>query len=159
MLKVWYNALMKLEKAYDIAEELLYSTGLRSKGWRFQFNKRKTYYGICYLDYKVIEISEVLTQLNGKRLFEDTVKHEIGHALCGHGFHNEEWASLVAELGGSISVTFDPTKINMPSPKYLAFCRKCKHEVEFYRKPRKEWFCNMCLYEKEKYYKMKVIEV
>ena len=66
--------------------------GLFEQGWRFVWDRSISRYGQCRHTKKEIGISKKLTQINEISETEDTVLHELAHALVGSGHgHNAVW--------------------------------------------------------------------
>lgn len=91
---------MTLEKAKELAIELMTEHGLIDKGWSFKLDQAKRRYGCCMHSRRVISLSSPLTQIRKDDRVKNTILHEIAHALvgCGHG-HDEVWRRKALEIG------------------------------------------------------------
>lgn len=128
---------MTQERANDFREasitavELLKQWGLWEKGWRFQFNKRKTAFGLCSKRKKTIYLSSVLFPTINEEQRIDTIKHEIAHALdfeergiSDHGYKWKAWA---------IKVGADPS-----------FCKRHTNEEEYQNLKKQSKYTLVC---------------
>lgn len=91
---------MNLLAAQMLANEKLAEHGLILQGWKFEFDHAVRRYGSCSHKKKCITLSEPLTLLNDYADINDTVLHEIAHALVGSGHgHDAVWKDKCVELG------------------------------------------------------------
>jgi predicted SprT family Zn-dependent metalloprotease len=135
---------MNVIEAKRLALSLMAQHGL--KDWKFEFNNRKGAYGVCNFSSKTIFLSLPLTQAVPKDAVQNTILHEIAHALVGieHG-HDYVWQRKALEIGcdGQRCNTHekDETQIRY---KYLATCPCCDEKIGASRLPkRKHWHkCN-----------------
>ena len=82
------------------AEAVMNSYGL--SGWTFKWTSSKVEFGFTDQDHHVIEASWKLFKSNGPAEFEDTLIHEISHALLPDPMaaaHGPEWVAKATELG------------------------------------------------------------
>ena len=112
---------------------------LSDLGWKRDYNRRKRSLGLCTYSYRkegrhyslrgpgTVWISKTYLTLNLDSVldFEDTVRHEIAHAIdCeirGRSNHDAHWKSIAVEVGAR------PNRINKkvlerPKAKYKAEC-------------------------------------
>ena len=116
---------MDLNLARALAENLMERHNLVD--WKFGFDRAKRRFGSCHYDEKKISLSRHLVEINEKKSVEQTILHEIAHALCGaRAGHGAGWRAKVVEIGGVASRCFDPQKIKIPPPKYTAICPNCQ---------------------------------
>jgi predicted SprT family Zn-dependent metalloprotease len=72
-----------------------------TKPWTFAWIDHKTTYGMCHYRKREIQLSRVLTEVVSEAEVEDTILHEIAHALtpgCGHG---RMWKMMARALGAN----------------------------------------------------------
>ena len=123
---------MDLKKAETLARELMDSHGLHD--WTFKFDRAQFRLGQCSSYYKVIQLSKIYVEYNKKSLVQDTILHEIAHALvgCHHG-HNDVWKAAAASIGARPVRCKELDIIKRPPSKYYAICPSCGYEHEAHR--------------------------
>jgi len=109
--------------------------------WTFRWNKRKAAFGICNYNTRKIELSSVLTELEDPFYVEQTILHEIAHALVGYAAgHNREWKRCARELG----VVNPKSRRNISGNTKPAYKWAIKYNGEivkgYHRKPNKDMF-------------------
>jgi predicted SprT family Zn-dependent metalloprotease len=108
---------MKLEQiiqTQQIAKKLLSvkwngddEPSLSELGWTFRLSNRKRAVGTCIHDEKVIEVSKYYIESHPDEI-EDTIRHEIAHALVGPGHgHDYVWRRKCVEVGANPTRTTD----------------------------------------------------
>jgi hypothetical protein len=91
---------MTLDKAKQLAIELMTEHGLIDKRWSFKFDQAKRRYGCCMHSRRIISLSSPLTQIRKDDKVRNTILHEIAHALVGGGHgHDDVWRSKALEIG------------------------------------------------------------
>lgn len=99
--------------------------------WKFKWSESKVWwYGYCEYDTKTIRLSRPLVKEETEEHVEDTILHEIAHALMPHDedsggydeFHGEKWIK-VSEKIGAIPVN---VKYSSDSPDWRELCEKLK---------------------------------
>lgn len=69
--------------------------------WSVTSNNRKRSFGLCSYTKLEIQLSKILVPLMSDKAIDETIIHEIAHALTrGHG-HDSVWKSKCIELGGN----------------------------------------------------------
>jgi predicted SprT family Zn-dependent metalloprotease len=97
---------MKLQDAKALTELLLEETGLTEAGWEFRWTHENRVHGRCVWKDKVIELSTRLTSANTETVVEDTIRHELAHALVGAGHgHGPVWQAKAVALGATPRAT------------------------------------------------------
>jgi len=83
--------------------ELMKEWGLTEKGWYFRWDNRKTSFGRCSLREKCISLSLYLLPTISDEEAEDTIRHEIAHALDFHdrgtSDHSWKWKAWAVKVG------------------------------------------------------------
>lgn len=84
-----------------------YKDRIGDDGYKLVFNKSRAAAGLCYFHKKTIEIS--IFFLKSSKIkdtdVEDTVLHEISHAIAGwDAAHGPEWKDVALSLGCSGNV-------------------------------------------------------
>ncbi len=132
------------------AEKMAWSEMLRHnlKDWDFQFNDRRTCFGLCSYYKKTIYLSRYLVELNTPARVMNTIKHEIAHALLGpaHG-HNETWKKLAVQIGCDGNRCYSEVNTVIPKPLY-----EYVYEIDFdndrfqgthFSQISTEWICEI----------------
>jgi len=91
---------MELQRAGDLARELMQAHGLTD--WKFTVDFAKRRFGQCRYSKKEISLSIPLTKLNSEEKVRDTILHEIAHALAGpRTGHGRIWKQKAAAIGAN----------------------------------------------------------
>lgn len=133
------------------AQELMNEFGLSN--WKFSFNNSKRRLGLTRFPRSgssggTIELSRHFVSLNDGKVIEETIRHEIAHALAfisdGETGHGRAW-KRACQLTGAAPV-ISTTSAVMPSGKWFSKCQNCSIEHYFYRKPNpdKSFYCLKC---------------
>jgi predicted SprT family Zn-dependent metalloprotease len=119
--------------------------GLTNIGWRFEFDNAKRRFGCCSYRTKTISLSKELVKLNDEPRVQNTILHEIAHALVGknHG-HDNVWKQKALEIGCDGNRCYTEENTNIVKGKYVATCPKCNHVHNKHRKPKKQSSCGKC---------------
>lgn len=97
--------------------------GLFDELWRFDFQSKKGALGTCSYRNKRISLSKWYVELNEEGHVEDTILHEIAHALSyiRHGSkgvgHGRIWKSICREIG-AIPQSMSKNELNRPDNHY-----------------------------------------
>ena len=92
---------MNLKTAEVVANKLMKEFNV-PKGWTFRFNNRKRSLGLCCYTTKTVELSRDFVRLNERSEIEDTIRHEIAHALVGPGHgHDAVWKRMAVRCGAN----------------------------------------------------------
>lgn len=139
---------MKREDAADLAHELMTEFGLIQKGWRFNWMDRKRTLGLCRYSTMEILLSSGYVDLNNERSVEQTIRHEIAHALAGYAAsHGPMWVSMAYQCG----VTDPKAKCTdadlvMEKGRYQATCATCGFVYSMHKRGRNidRKYCPKC---------------
>src|ERR1700733_2821262 len=102
--------------------------------WEFRINRRRRALGMCFVESKRIELSQVYIRNNDSEHVRDTILHEIAHALApGHG-HDQIWLDTVMIIGGRAKVKCSDAI--MPPGSWQAECPNCRKLFSQLRKPK-----------------------
>lgn len=136
-----------MKKAYR--NVIQFGNGLLSEhgceGWRTEVSTRMTSrFGVCYYRPKVIKIAAWLVDSGDWDQVEDTVRHEVAHAVTGPGHgHDLTWKRAAIKVGakpercGSGAVWQEHSVTAQRGPKGYLRCSKCPREWPRYRAPRR----------------------
>jgi predicted SprT family Zn-dependent metalloprotease len=100
----------KLAKAEALAEELLaqhlpHMCGLGK--WTFSWNTRVRALGVCKYNIEEIQLSKQWTLATPWEEVDDTIRHEIAHAIAGYrAAHGEEWKRAAVLVGARPEATY-----------------------------------------------------
>jgi predicted SprT family Zn-dependent metalloprotease len=129
----------------EFALERMGHFGLVEKGWTFRYDSAKRRFGVCKFDRKEISLSIHLVRLNSREECEDTVLHEIAHALAGrHAGHGPEWKAACRHVGARPERCYTSDAVSAPSGRFEARCPSCITSVSFHRRPQKVRACAAC---------------
>ncbi len=97
---------MDLNEAHTLALRLMTQHKLIERGWRFKFDRAERRLGLCNYSTKTISISWKMASAADEHGVQQTVLHEIAHALLpatsstgeriGHG---PAWRRLAKDIG------------------------------------------------------------
>ncbi len=120
------------------ARDLMLKHGL--KDWRFGWDRAKKRYGLCHFGRKVISLSFYLTPFCSEKEIENTILHEIAHALVGfrHG-HDKVWKTKALEIGCDGKRCGRAVAVEK---KFVGTCPKCG--AKFFRNRRSRSSCAKC---------------
>jgi SprT protein len=117
---------MTLTEARTLALMHMHKHGLIIEGWTFKFDNAKSRLGLCSHRRRIISVSKHYVTLNDQPLIEDTILHEIAHALCGHeAGHNWEWKATAKKIGSRGVRQKSANEVNSVKGKYAMICEKC----------------------------------
>lgn len=136
--------------ARERARELMNEFGLSN--WKFSFNNSKRRLGLTRFpsggSAGTIELSRYFVALNSSEAIDETIRHEIAHALAflssGEVGHGQSWKQA-CEVVGALPIIL-ATNVKMPSGKWHSQCQNCKEKHYLYRKPKpdKSFYCLKC---------------
>lgn len=128
---------MELEAARKLALELMAKhLPVPAEPWIFEFDNARKRFGVCRLRSRVISLSAPLTLLNSAEQVEDTIRHEIAHALAGREtarrgnrlvtvHHGEKWKRMCAVTGANPKRCYDTADVNVVEGTWRATCPGC----------------------------------
>jgi len=132
---------MKLEQAEGLAKHLMRLHGLPCE-WSFVFDRSKVRFGKCDYRRQQISLSRHLVELNGEEEVQDTILHEIAHALAPRGAgHGPKWRSLAIAIGCNGRRCYGH-EVARPMPKFKGTCPVCRRVI--YRHRRAVIACGKC---------------
>ena len=132
----------------NLAYNLMQKHGLISLGWTFSFNNRKKGFGLCHYGKKTIYLSRYFALREDISVSEQTLLHEIAHALVGRGHgHDRLWELKFVSIGGKNPSCCRVTQVENPQGKFIAKCSTCGAEYHRYRSSKhihKTYLCGVC---------------
>lgn len=131
---------MDLQDAEDLARKLM--TEWLHPSWTFHWNNSRTSHGQCQVFdakgcgvYRIF-LSRVFTRLNTRETVEDTIRHEIAHALTIRSYgHGDEWKANAIRVGAAPEECAGPGSIG-PGYKWLAACPACGKKYGAHRRTK-----------------------
>lgn len=133
---------MNLLDAHKLALNLMREHGLND--WKFSFDKSVRRFGLCHYRKKTIFLSRRLVLDNPVDEVENTIKHELAHALAvkkygrkGHG-HGALWKSVCLEIGAKAERCYDSSKVNNTAKHKYFLRHKETGEIhgKYFRRPK-----------------------
>jgi len=92
--------------------------------WQFRWDHARNRCGACHFDNKTISLSTHFCRLNSEAEIEQTLLHEIAHALVGPDHaHDQTWQDCARRIGARTHAT--NTTAAMPKHKWLLVCTHC----------------------------------
>ena len=139
---------MLLKDAETLALLHMEAHGLTDGLWRFEFENCKSTLGRCHYLKEKITMSKWYAELNKEKEIEDTILHEIAHALAwindrcrGHGRTWKEWARKV----GATPRACSKANLNQPKNHYKYVQECCEVTYKRHRiSKRRQYYCPKC---------------
>jgi len=121
----------------DRGNELLKQFGLSD--WRFELSREKNTLGRCEHSDRTISFSQYYLHLPMEEI-EDTILHEIAHALVGpkHG-HDYVWKAKCREIGARPERLAPPEIKTSAKPNYRIECPDCGWHTDRFRMRRRNF--------------------
>ncbi len=111
---------MDLDKAGDLARDLMDEHGLAL--WSFAFDNAKRRCGACHSGKRKITLSRYYVSMNSAPEVEDTIRHEIAHALAGaKAGHGPQWQAVARRIGAKPQRCAD-SSVEMPKAPWKIVC-------------------------------------
>jgi len=112
-----------LDEAERLAHGHMEEWGLLDNGWRFVFDNARSRFGQCSYRRRVISLSKHLVALNGVEEVNDTILHEIAHALTGAGHHHDHvWKDMCVRVGAKPETCYDSDLVQRPAHRWEGHC-------------------------------------
>jgi predicted SprT family Zn-dependent metalloprotease len=125
--------------AFVTARRVMAEYDLDVKGWTFGFDRAARRFGCCNYGTKTITLSAVTLAARTEREVEQTILHEVAHALTPGKGHGTEWLWKAREIGytgGTCSaVSEDVKRVVVQSAKYIGHCADCRESFPKHRMP------------------------
>lgn len=115
-------------------------------GWEANYtDKYKTVIARCFFDApKEIVYNRYIVENNPDEIVEDTIKHEIAHAIVGEPGHGLKWKAACSITGALPFRKCQATNLRFPPSPYSMYCWKCDKYYPIYKKPKLTHYCNKC---------------
>lgn len=130
----------------------LLGASLVDLGWTVGFDRARTRLGVCRPRTKRITISAHLARTLPRAVVEDTLRHEIAHAIDveahpnrrGRKPHDAVWQTLAVRCGANPSRLYDGPLPDDPLAPFGAACPACGASQPLYREPLHARRCRLC---------------
>jgi predicted SprT family Zn-dependent metalloprotease len=133
---------MELAAARTRALALMRQHGLTD--WHFRFDRARRRLGSCSYGSRTLSLSEPLTLLNDAAVIEDTLLHEIAHALTPGAGHGPRWRAVARRLGATPRACVSASSVVVPPARFALVCDGCGARLPRYRRPRARLVCRPC---------------
>ena len=121
---------------------------LRARGWTFGFDRARKRLGVCRIQDKRITLSSHLSRSLPAAEVEDTIRHEIAHAVDaerrGRSNHDRTWKAVARACGATPERCFSGDLPDDPAAPYAAVCPSCDASRDLYRQPVRAHLCPTC---------------
>jgi predicted SprT family Zn-dependent metalloprotease len=125
---------MELDAAEARCRELMVEYGFGE--WSFRWMDSEAMFGMCQPGRQAISLSRHLVRLNPEAQVEDTIRHEIAHALAwrmspsDRDAHGRTWVKACA-LVGARPVRCYGAEVVTPPARYVGHCTEgCTAKIE-----------------------------
>jgi predicted SprT family Zn-dependent metalloprotease len=117
------------------ANALLRKHGLADAGWTFKWDNAKRRGGACHYNTRHISMSKTLVPMWTDAEVEQTLLHEVAHALAGYeAHHGPKWERIARDIGFTRGTR---THSNPTAPKkWTIMCPKCGQIGQAHRRTR-----------------------
>ena len=103
----------------SLAEQLMDLYGL--EGWAFEFDNARRRSGACHFGRRTISMALEFARVAPDNEIDDTIRHEIAHALVGPDQgHGPVWQAKAREIGCSAKRCHE---VEFSQPLYIVRCR------------------------------------
>ncbi|MFN3597913.1 MAG: SprT-like domain-containing protein [Rubricoccaceae bacterium] len=132
----------------DALGRALLGASLQARGWTFGFDRARRRLGVCRPGARRITLSAPLALALAPEDVEDTLRHEIAHAIDaerrGRTAHDAVWRALAVRCGARPERTFRGTLPPDESAPYATCCPSCGASGGLYREPALPRRCASC---------------
>ncbi len=123
-------------------------TPLVERGWTVGFDRARRRLGACRIRQRQITLSAPLSQALPDEVVEDTIRHEIAHAIDGErrgrSPHDATWRRIAVACGARPERCYHGDVPLDASAPYLAVCPSCGDAHALYRQPVHPRRCRAC---------------
>ena len=121
---------------------------LQARGWSFGFDRARRRLGVCRTGPRQITLSAHLTPHLSAEEVENTVRHEIAHAVDwerrGRTNHDRTWKAVARACGAKPERTYTSDLPDDPAAPYDVMCLSCDATLDRYREPATPLWCQAC---------------
>lgn len=132
----------------DALGRALLGESLAARGWTFDFDRARKRLGACHQHRREITLSSYLTRSLSEDEVEETLRHEIAHAIDvekrGTTGHDATWKAIATACGARPERCHSGPLPWDPKAPYLAECPSCEKRCNLYRQPVRPPHCPDC---------------
>jgi hypothetical protein len=141
------------EALMDALGTALLGRSLQGLGWTFGFDGARVRLGQCVFRrgraaVRRITVSRLHAAGGWTPEVEDTVRHEIAHAVDyerrGRSAHDTAWRALALRCGATPRACTTAQRLPDAQAPYIGRCGACGAEQPFYRVPVRTYRCRAC---------------
>jgi predicted SprT family Zn-dependent metalloprotease len=108
---------------------------LPNKGWSFEWDRAKRRMGCCHYSTKKITMSPTLVLNATKKQIQNTILHEVAHAMAGwDAGHGYMWKRQARQIGCDAMRCHSVDTSS--GAKYTAKCSGCGNSFHKFRMPK-----------------------
>lgn len=132
---------MELTEARDLAHEIMKEYLV---GWSFEFDSAKRRFGLCSYRRQTISLSAHLVRLNDRSHVENTIRHEVAHAIAGSkAGHGPIWKQACYVTGADPKRCYDSDAVEAPVAPWRCECPNGHFSVPRHRR-KTGLICKQC---------------
>lgn len=135
-------------RLFDSLGRDLLGESLADRGWTFAYDRARKRLGACHPRQRRITLSAHLAAALSPEEVEDTLRHEIAHAIDverrGRTAHDATWKRIAVACGARPDRLFDGDVPADPTAPYVATCPSCGARHDLYRQPVHPRRCRPC---------------
>jgi predicted SprT family Zn-dependent metalloprotease len=139
----WNKNINKGIAVYEMARAAMNYYGLTD--WSFSYDHAKRRMGACHFSKKMITLSKHYVTRNDFANIEDTILHEIAHALDhkkrGTSDHGPKWKAIARQIGCKAARC---GSAEMPKGRFKYQCPNCKMKIHKHRRLKHQNVCLKC---------------
>lgn len=135
-------------RLFDTLGRDLLGESLTDQGWTFGFDRARKRLGVCRPARRQITLSRHLARTLSSAEVEDTIRHEIAHAVDyeqrGRSSHDATWKRIAIRCGAKPQRCFGGDLPIDPELPYVGICPSCGLQTPLYRQPVRALRCQAC---------------
>lgn len=131
---------MQIALAEKMSKALMEAHGLQD--WDFGFDRGTRRLGATHLNVRKITMSKKFVKMNVWAEVQETMFHEIAHALTGDG-HTRKWKEMYARIGGNPKRSYaNLVSVHKRRALVHGHCPRCNRQVQ--ARIRSQVACRNC---------------
>jgi predicted SprT family Zn-dependent metalloprotease len=101
--------------------------------WSFEWSNAHKILGECNFKHRTLKFSTKWVDVNTIEVMEDTILHEIAHALAGpYAKHGFLWQNIAKKIGATPRACATDKRLVFPSGPYIFDCRNPNCDIKQY---------------------------